>query len=405
MEKAVLKNGMKINYIYKEGQLTSFCIGLEAGANAEENDEFGIAHAVEHMVFKGTKNRTESDINKQCDNIFGFNNAMTNYPYVIYYGSTLNENFKKALDVYADIIINPIFQEQGFYEEMNVIKEELKEWSDDFYQLCEDKLYYNTFTNMRIKERIIGTDQSIEKITLKKLVNFYDKYYNPMNCVISVVSSINKEKVFSLIEEYFGTWIKVGCKAPKVVYNLKSGNIYKDKILGITGAKIQYVFSIHELNFSDVKAFKLFNMLYGEGTSGILYDNIRTQNGLVYEIYTNIKYDKGIKTYNITLGTDKKNVDKCINLIDNSMCNVLKNLKAIYSNEVIQKLGERMKVKLALTCERSVELAKLLTTYSIMYEDKFDIFKEIKGISHINVENIETSTNKTLKNPSIQVLF
>ncbi len=131
MEKIIFKNGIKLLYKKAENNLTSFTIGFNAGANREENSELGIAHVVEHMLFKGTSSRTEYEINKLCDETFGFCNAMTNYPYVVYYGTTLDEDFEKGFEIYSDILLNPSFPLNGFKEEIEVICEELKEWKDD----------------------------------------------------------------------------------------------------------------------------------------------------------------------------------------------------------------------------------------------------------------------------------
>ena len=75
MQKYVLENGIKLYYVKKEGRRSSFCIGFNAGALVEDNDKLGIAHAVEHMVFKGTKTRSENEINTMCDELFGFNKS------------------------------------------------------------------------------------------------------------------------------------------------------------------------------------------------------------------------------------------------------------------------------------------------------------------------------------------
>ena len=116
------------------------------------------------MLYKGTKTRSEEEINRLSDEIFGFSNAMTNYPYVIYYGTTLAGNLDKGLELYSDIIQNPALGEAGFRCEMNVISEELREWADDLTQLCEDKLFGNCFKSRRLRERIIGTMESIQKL-------------------------------------------------------------------------------------------------------------------------------------------------------------------------------------------------------------------------------------------------
>lgn len=156
MKKHIFNNGVQLYYVKREGNISSFCIGFNAGALVENKDNRGIAHAVEHMVFKGTKTRNEDEINKMLDRIFGFNNAMTNYPYAIYYGTTLSSDFNKGFQLYSDILINPTFPKEGFKEEIHVILEELKEWKDDAYQECEDELFYNAFKKRRIKDLIIG---------------------------------------------------------------------------------------------------------------------------------------------------------------------------------------------------------------------------------------------------------
>jgi predicted Zn-dependent peptidase len=127
MEKIILKNGVKLIYKSAENNLASFTIGFNAGANREGNNELGIAHVVEHMLFKGTDSLTEYQINKLCDETFGFCNAMTNYPYAVYYGTTLDEDFEKGLEIYSDILLNPTFPTEGFKEEIDVICAELKE--------------------------------------------------------------------------------------------------------------------------------------------------------------------------------------------------------------------------------------------------------------------------------------
>ena len=133
MKELVLKNNLKLIYKHSESELTSICISINAGAGMEDNKK-GIAHAVEHMVYKKTKNRSEAQINEELSSIFGFQNAMTNYPYVIYYGSLLNEDLEKGIELFSDILLNSVFDDQGFKDEMEVIKEELEEWDEEVEQ-------------------------------------------------------------------------------------------------------------------------------------------------------------------------------------------------------------------------------------------------------------------------------
>ena len=134
MQEYILKNGLKLVYKSTDSMLSSISIALDAGAIRDTEGKFGIAHVTEHMIYKGTSNRSEVEINKEFSEIFGFQNAMTNYPYVIYYGTLLSEDLAKGIELYADLLINTTLGNDGFKEEMDVIKEELKEWDEEVEQ-------------------------------------------------------------------------------------------------------------------------------------------------------------------------------------------------------------------------------------------------------------------------------
>jgi predicted Zn-dependent peptidase len=403
MKKYVLDNGVRLIYEYREGSLSSFCIGFEAGANMEEGFPLGTAHAVEHMLFKGTVHRTEFEINCLCDEMFAFNNAMTNYPYSIYYGTTLSGDFEKALDLYTDILLNPIFPEEGFKEEMSIINEELKEWQDDLAQYCEDVLLGNAFTKRRIKDRIIGTEESLKIITLDILAEFYKKFYCPQNCVIAVASSMTFEEVEKIVKKMLEQWqVEYKITVQELYENNRSGTYIEEKA-GLSGAKIQYIFPMHELNDREAAALRLFSMGFGEGTSSLLYDELRTKHGLVYDVKSVIKNEKGIKLFAITLATSQGNTDRSIQII-NSLLLAAKTNKELYNYKRTERNLNGIKLKREFMAERSVEYTKGLATYEIMYGDVEQHKKDIALMSTISPEEIIEVLSKVLINPSIQIL-
>lgn len=402
MEKYILSNGIKLIYEYKAGNLTSFCIGFEAGALMEEGFKLGTAHAVEHMLFKGTKKRKEYEINKLFDEIFGFNNAMTNYPYCIYYGTTLSLDFERGLELYSDILLNPNLNGEGFEEEINIICEELKEWKDDLEQYCEDRLFYNSFKNRRIKNLIIGDEESVGSITIEDIKRFYELHYSPENCVISVVSSLSFYEVLKIVENYFGEFNRAYTNSKFNLYENNKPEIFIENKSGISSAKLQYIYPIHELNREEIKALEIFNNIFGQGTSSLLYDKIRTKNGLVYDIRSSIKNEKGIKLFSINLGTSEDKIDRVMKLIE-KVIEDCKSNEAYYSKKVLQKNLKTINIKRELSVERSIELCKKLTTYAIMYEDFSMIYSE-KDLENISSKEILEVTNKVLNFPSIQII-
>lgn len=403
MDEKTLKNGVKIIYEYRPGNITSFCIGFEAGANMEDGYKLGTAHALEHMLFKGTDNLDEVEINKLCDEVFGFNNAMTNYPYCIYYGTTLNSDFYNGFKLYSNIILKPSFPIKGFNEEMSIINEELKEWKDDLVQYCEDELFYNSFSTRRIKELIIGNEESIKKITLEELRRFYEEYYRPDNCVISVVSSLKFEKILNYVEIIYSDWRKNRNSRDIKLYECNKGGMYIKHKKGINGAKLKYLFTIHSLNEKEIKALLIFNSIFGEGTSSLLFDLIRTQHGLVYDISSNIKNEKGIKLFTIDLSTSEKNINKVLSLINNLIDEVKRNLN-YFNEDIIRRNIKTLRLKRELKLEKSIELSKSLATYEIMYGSAEIFYDELKNLEDVKDKDIIDITNKVLNNPSIQIV-
>lgn len=401
MIKYILDNKIKLIYEQRSGALTSFCIGFNAGALEEEGFNYGVAHAVEHMVYKGTKTRSEAEINNLSDEIFGFSNAMTNYPYAIYYGTLSSEDFNIGFELFSDIVMNPVFAEKGFNEEMKVIGEELKDWKEDLEQHCEDILFSNAFSKRRIKELIIGNKESVESITLKDIKLFYDTYYCPENCVVSVVSSYSFEEVLAIVEKYMGSWNKKFNGLKKETYEINSTGIYRKEIANSEGAKIQYSYTIHNLSEEEINMLNVFNLILGEGVSSILFDIIRTQHGLAYEVYSSVKNERGIKLLAIRVSTSKENVDKVIQLIDQCIVQI-KNHK--YESSEIERVIKRYRLKQEFLMERSVELSKRLTTYELMFEDCHKVFNDLNLREKAEFEKLNELLNKVLQKPIIQVL-
>ena len=406
MKKIIFENGVKLLYKKAENNLTSFTIGFNAGANREGNDELGIAHVVEHMLFKGTASRTEYQINKLCDETFGFCNAMTNYPYAVYYGTTLDEDFEKGFEIYSDILLNPSFPNDGFKEEIDVISTELKEWKDDSNQFCEDSMLYNGFNMRRIKNLIIGTEESIRSITISKIKNFYNQYYTSDNCSVSVISSMSFNIVSDIVEKYLCNFNSKSFNedTQQIIYEKNNPGIYFQYRDDLQGAKIQYCFPIHDLNDREISALKLFNLVFGEGTSSILYDEIRTKRGLVYDINSKIKNETGIKLFTISLGTSYENVYQTIEIINNQIEEVKKS-KGYFEKACLLKLCKSYKLRRMLAIEKSIQTSMNLCVYEIMYGDGSVIFSEFKVMEKINEVEIMKVVNRVLVNATIQVLM
>jgi len=405
MRKTTLKNGLRLIYEKRDAGIASFCIGLDAGALREEDGFlFGTAHALEHMLYKGTKSRSEEDINRLSDEIFGYSNAMTNYPYVIYYGTTLTVNFEKGLELYSDIILNPSLKEDGFSEEMKIIAEELREWADDLTQLCEDKLFKNCFKSRRIRERIIGSQDTVAAIDLDELRRFYKKFYIPQNCAVSVVTSQSFEETLRLVEKYFGAWGKGKELSFSILYEENKAGTYIDDAGNRSGAKLEYCFALNYLTQDEEKAISLFNFHFGGGVTSMLYDEIRTKRGLAYEISSKVRKENGIKLLTINASTARENIDSVTARIGG----IIDGIRSgdLYNPEMMQieRAEDMLKLRRELLLEKSIQLSKELATYELMYGSSSFVYSEFEGIRRLEPEFIKKTAAKVLGSHSLQIL-
>ncbi|MBD7912127.1 MULTISPECIES: pitrilysin family protein [Clostridium] len=397
MKEYILENGIKLIYIKGTSELTSISIGLEAGAS-QDGKLLGLAHATEHMIYKGTKMRSEAMINEEFSKLFGFYNAMTNYPYVIYYGTLLGEDFYKGTQLFSDLLINATFPKEGFKEEMDVIIEELNEWDEELDQYCEDRLLYNSYESNRLKYPIIGTRESLNNITLKDIRNFYNKFYSPKNTSIAVVTALEFNDVKDIIKECFESW--VGEEVNTALESLeepKSG-IFKEE-RDNNSCKVQMNFSIANLNELEIKAFRIFNEYFAEGINSLLFDRLRTKNGLVYDVLSRISNEKYIRFYKITFTTSKDKIEKSLSIVKEAINDI-----KILSDKEIQELIKRIRIKKLFKEEQSIQLAKEVATYSAMFKDYKVYDNMLEGMENIKGDFIFQVAKKVLEKSSIEII-
>ena len=403
MKKEIFENGVKFIYKYKEGVHTSFCIGLEAGANRETKENIGVAHALEHILFKGTKKYDENYINKKLDELFAMNNAMTNYPYVIFYGVSAKEDFKEGFNLYSDIILEPSFTEEGFNEEISVIKEETKEWAEDVEQYCEDSLLEKTFRDERLNKTIIGSEQNIENITMNKLKDFYNKFYVSENMTVTFVGALDYETVREIVYDRFGKLPSRKVEKLDFKRNEFASGVYKENKIKSDTAKIQVIYDISSLTLEEITLLRVFNMYFGEGVSSILYDEIRTKRGLAYEVYSEVKWEKTISLFKIAINTSSKNKNeslKALSEIEDNLENMINSL----TQQKVKKLLKRYKLKLSLDIERGILLANRSTIYDVMFNKEDYIQKELDFDDEIDIEKFKKVILSVFKDKALMIL-
>ena len=285
-KKHVLENGLtiigeEIPYV----KSISLGVWINAGSRIEDEEISGVSHFIEHMLFKGTRNRTSKQIASEIDNLGGQINAFTSKECTCYYVKLLDSHIDIGIDVLSDMILNSKFNEDDLDKERSVIIEELKMYEDSPEDLAYDLLTENIYKNDPLGMNIIGTEESLNRLNREKLLDYFNKYYVPNNSVIAISGNFNFDEIINKIEEKFKVWKKRDVNVDIKKAEFKSCFLTKNKDI----EQVNLAMSLEAVpleNDKEVYALAVINTVFGGSISSRLFQKIREEKGLVYSIYS-----------------------------------------------------------------------------------------------------------------------
>src|SRR3981189_3981040 len=205
IERTVLPNGIRvISERMPHVRSVSVGIWIGTGSREETDEESGISHFIEHMVFKGHKNRSAEQIARSVDSIGGGLDAFTSKELVSYNVKVLDEHLPEAFDVVSDLVRNPLFQKSDIEKEKGVILEELKMDVDNPEYLIHEIFASNFWKGHSLGRPILGTRQTIRSLDRDRVDRYYHRYYTPKNILITAAGSLSHKKLVQLAEDHFG---------------------------------------------------------------------------------------------------------------------------------------------------------------------------------------------------------
>lgn len=204
VQKAVLDNGLTILTHTVESIPNVSCqIWYNVGSKHEQTGQKGIAHLLEHMIFKGTKKLSESDINVITTKLSGTCNAFTSYDYTGYLFDFPLQHWHHALELFADCMYNCAFKQEHFNSELGAVLQELKMYRDNYDSNSVEELLKTIFVGHPYESPIIGNKRDLNAITPDTLREFYRTHYTPNNATLVVVGPVSHETVLKQAEKYF----------------------------------------------------------------------------------------------------------------------------------------------------------------------------------------------------------
>jgi len=333
-----LKNGLKVVFEKRDLPIISTCIMVGVGGFSETKENKGVSHFIEHMVFKGTKNRNRKEITRFIEDKGGTLNAYTGESETCFWNTLPSKYLKESIELNTDMVFNPKFDKKDFEEEKKVILQEVSMLHDMPLRYGYDKMKSLMYTSGGGLPTV-GTKESLHKLDIKTLKKFYNNNYGTNNMVLGVVGNANWKDILKEAEKLQD--IRVDVKIPKIV---KSNGEQLDERSGINQASIRLSRHLSTLdNVKDVHAYLLFSNILGKGMSSRLFENIREKEGLCYSINSQMAITNTMSAGYITAGVSKQNIEKTKQLILKEISNMsnltgkeldLAKEKEIHSNEV-----------------------------------------------------------------------
>lgn len=399
-----LDNGVKIITIKKNTDLFSVHAGIKIGSIYETNEEKGISHFIEHMVFKGTKHMDNEKLNKAFEELGGEYNAYTDYGCTVYSVTALKEEMEKSIYLISEMLKNASFHKDELDKEREVILSEIRSIKDDLEEYSFTKVNEIGFSNGPLKYDIIGTEENIKKFSSDDLINFYNKYYSSNNCFIVIVSNIQHEVVAKMVEKYFKEWDRKNIERKKVIVedNLPIKKVsYKSEIEQST---IVYMFTFHGLSKIEEMALKILNYKLGESANSILFREIREKRGLAYDIYSDLNTAEFIKTMYIYTSVNKENVNSAVECINSNLLKI-KNEKNFLDNNSIELMKKVLKTAVISTIEDTTDLGNYILHQCIDGESIYAFLEDMKSLEEISYEDIIAVAGKVLNKPTIHIMI
>ncbi len=380
----VLQSGLRL-LTESMPQVRSVTIGvwLTRGSRHEPPELGGIAHFVEHMLFKGTATRSAEDIAQAIDSIGGQLDAFTAKEYASYYIKVLDEHLPLAIDILSDVVRHPALRDADIEREKKVIVEEIKMVEDTPDDLVHEVFTESFWEGHPLARPILGRKESVEALTQPQLREYFSGAYTADNFIISAVGNIEHARVRELVDRAFGGLPVSGRavveEAPIVVPQV----IVREKdieqchlCLGVGG---------YPQNHDDRYVSYVLNTLLGGSMSSRLFQNVREKRGLAYAVFSGLSAYRDAGAFTVYAGCANETLGEVIDLI-------VKELRQIKQEPVpgaeLQRAKDHLKGSLMLSLENTASRMSHLARQEMYFDRQFGLDETLAGIERVSSEDL-----------------
>ncbi|MDP8260557.1 MAG: pitrilysin family protein [Candidatus Gygaella obscura] len=396
-----LENGLRVISL-KETDKRSVSLGIwfNVGSRYEEKKEKGIAHFIEHMMFKGSQRFDKDQIKRSIEGVGGTLNAFTSEEFTCYLAKIPYQHIDLTLDVLCDMCLHPVFDAQELEKERSVILEEMKMYKDHPAIYVNELLDRLMWPDCSLGDPVIGYEENLLAMKRSDLVSFRDNFYVPNNTVISVCGYFDSDKLNKKISALFSGYKKKEVRAFKKVSKSSVSPQVKIFKKDTEQTHLSLGFYASKRKSPDRYALAVLNVIMGANMSSRLFDVIREKEGLAYSISSSLRkfHDAGL--FLVRSGIKNENLIKYIKLLLQELNRVKQELVSV--NE-FKRAKDFLIGQLELSLEDTLE-NMFFAGESIIALGKLDSLDAIvKKIEEVTPEQVKDLANKIFRKEAMNM--
>ncbi len=401
-ETYTLANGIRLIHKPDDSPVAYCGIGVNTGTRDEKENEQGMAHFVEHMLFKGTQKRKAWHIINRLESVGGEINAYTTKEETFVYATVLKEDFERAMELTIDIVFHSTFPANELEKEIDIVLDEINSYKDSPSELIYDDFEELLFANYPIGKNILGSEKSLPQFTSNDLKSFVNNNYCTTEMVFFSLGNIKFDKIIHWAEKYLGHIpysSRLQNRETPLIYTPQHIQTSKDTY------QVHYMLGNRAYDLQEKEKrlglYLLNNILGGPGMNSLLNLALRERNALVYNVESNFTSYSDTGVWNIYFGCDPKNMKRCEKLVFAELDKL--NQQKI-SDYQLQKSKKQLMGQMAISSENKENLI-LSMGKSYLHYNKVDSDAEIREqINVVSSQNILDIANEIFDKNKFTIL-
>ena len=379
-----LENGISI-IIEKNTMVRSAALGIwvASGSVYEDDLTHGVSHFIEHMMFKGTENRSARQIAEDMDKIGATFNAMTGKEATCYYVKTLTSNIYRGAEILLDMVLGSTFDTVELDKERQVILEEIKMVrdtpDDEIYDIISELVNCGN----PLSRSVLGTPESLAGIDRDRMVAYYKDRYTRDGIVVAVAGNFDEDRIIEMFSEKMDSLKEKADSAERVILPYEKSSLVKVKDIEQT----HICLAVPSVSYDNdlYYAFVLMNTLLGGSMSSRLFQNIREQKGLAYNVCSANSFSSFTGFFNIYAGVSRENAAKTIREIRYELSKLA---EEGVSEEELSIAKEQVKTSSIFALENPAALMFSLGRYKLLMDRLFSVDESLEKYSAVTREDI-----------------